>query len=63
MQQEETAMDIAIRKSFKEVQEILANPPALKEREGPTRKQDKASSQSLESKESQKVKYKVYYIK
>lgn len=29
-QQNETPMDIALRKSFKEVQEIIANPPPLR---------------------------------
>ena len=57
-QQNETPMDIALRKSFKEVQEIIANPPPLRLQRSvsmtrfASKKREKESSQEGSSKTS-----------
>ncbi|RWS31785.1 ankyrin repeat domain-containing protein 6-like protein [Leptotrombidium deliense] len=51
-QQGETAMDIALRKSFKEVQEILTNPPAVIERPISLKNNRKSKDGSQASKNS-----------
>ncbi|RWS13798.1 ankyrin repeat domain-containing protein 6-like protein, partial [Dinothrombium tinctorium] len=50
--QGETAMDIALRKSFKEVQDILANPPPLVDRESCSKSNKRGKESSLGSKDS-----------